>query len=176
MTRSSSTNSDAEHPDSPRTSSVASSNKLWNDGEIPTEANERLRTLSGYEREEKARKAHAQRFDPRNDHCGIWTDAPNQRCHASFGDGGTTASVSCFGELIQMSQFLGIGSSGFFAIDHISTPKPYDICGRAQALDDLAKNEADRDSFSFGFRLDQRLQPQEPPNVKWVDWRWPRYE
>lgn len=75
-----------------------------------------------------------------------------------------------------MSQFLGIGSSGFFAIDHISTPKPYDICGRAQALDDLAKNESDRDLFSFGFRLDQRLQPQEPPNVKWVDWRWPRYE
>lgn len=75
-----------------------------------------------------------------------------------------------------MTQFLGTGSSGLFAMDHISTAKPYDVCGRAQALDDLAKHEADRDLISFGCRLDQRLQPQEPPNVKWVNWRWPRYE
>ncbi|KAK2604224.1 hypothetical protein N8I77_007171 [Diaporthe amygdali] len=75
-----------------------------------------------------------------------------------------------------MSQFLGVGSSGVFAIDHTSTAKPYDVCGRAQALDELSKNEADPGLFSFGCRLDDRLQPQEPPNVKWVNWRWPRYE
>lgn len=120
------------------------------------------------------RKPHV--FKPKDEHCGIWKDPPNQRCHASLGDRGTTASVSCFGNLVQMSQFLGAGHSGVFTIDHQATDEPYFVCDRAECLDNLARNQDDLDSTSFGLRLPEDYSPQDPPEVKWVNWRWPRYE
>lgn len=115
-------------------------------------------------------------FEPKDEHCGIWQDAPNPRCHASFGDRGTTASVSCFGNLIQMSQFLGAGHSEVFTMDHGYTPEPYFVCGRAEHLEFLAKGQAELDDTStFGLLLPEEYSPQQPPEVKWVNWRWPRY-
>lgn len=132
---------------------------LTNDPGEPEEANKKMS------------KCHV--FEPKDVHCGIWQDAPNPRCHASFGDRGTTASVSCFGNLVQMSQFLGAGRSGVFSMDHKLTWEPYLVCGRAEHLESLAKSQA---SPSFGLRLPEKYSPQQPPGVKWVNWRWPRYE
>lgn len=115
-------------------------------------------------------------FEPKDQHCGIWNDAPNKKCHASFGDQGTTASVSCYGDLIQMSQFLGAGHSGVFSIDHEPTSKPYFITGRANDLNDLAKQSSGRGIRSFGLTLPTKFLPDQTPEVKWVNWKWPRYE
>lgn len=115
-------------------------------------------------------------FEPIDQHCGIWNDAPNKECHASFGDQGTTASVSCYGDLIQMSQFLGAGHSGVFSIDQNSTAEPYLIASRAGDLNDLAKLGSGRSSQSFGLILPRQFLPDQIPEVKWVNWKWPRYE
>lgn len=63
-------------------------------------------------------------FVPDDKYCGIWHDSPNKERHASFGDGGTTASASCLGDLMQMSQYLGVGQSGVFTLDQASTDEP----------------------------------------------------
>lgn len=63
-------------------------------------------------------------FVPEEKNCGIWYDSPNKERHASFGDCGTTASASCFGDLMQMSQYLGVGRSGIFVVDQTSTSEP----------------------------------------------------
>lgn len=69
--------------------------------------------------------ADAQRiFVPDDKYCGIWHGSPNKERHASFGDDGTTAIASCLGDLIQMSQYLGVGQSGVFTLDQTSTDEP----------------------------------------------------
>lgn len=115
-------------------------------------------------------------FRPKPEHCGIWQNAPNPKCHASFGDKTTTASVSCMGNLIQMSRFLGAGSSGVFTIDHTSVDEPYLIKGRAEDLHNLANEDISPEEYSFGLQLPEDICPKEPPQVQWVNWRWPRYD
>lgn len=112
-------------------------------------------------------------FEPKDQHCGIWKDASNKECHASMGDQGTTASVSSYGDLMQMSQFLGAGSSGVFSIDHRSTAEPYLVVSRA---DDLNRLGSGNDDLSFGLDLPGKFVPGEIPKMRWVNWRWPRYE
>lgn len=123
-------------------------------------------------------------FKPEDQHCGIWKaseiDNEHQRCSASFGDAGTTASVSCFGNLIQMNQYLGTGQSGMFAMDDSTAPEPYYVCERAEQLDSMAKVPDGYEYTHFGLRLQDELYPKHfpwvAPKVKWVNWRWPRYE
>ncbi|KAG6354832.1 hypothetical protein INS49_003913 [Diaporthe citri] len=56
---------------------------------------------------EKASPASSPPDTPFTDvECGRWEDAPNSKCHASFGDQGTTATVGAFGQLIQFSDHL----------------------------------------------------------------------
>lgn len=112
-------------------------------------------------------------FEPEERHCGAWKDASNNSCHASFGDQGTTASVSCFGNLIQINQFLGAGKSGIFSMDHKKTDVPYYVSVRASDLDALASGNGDP---SFGVHLPSAFLPSRAPEMKWVNWRWPRYE
>lgn len=113
-------------------------------------------------------------FSPKDQHCGIWQSPPNKTCHASFGDKGTTASTNCYGVIIQMTQYLGAGRSGFFSMDQESTDEPYMICSRASDLQELVKDTGQL--LSYGSIVPDEFFPQEPVNVKWVNWRWPRYE
>lgn len=115
-----------------------------------------------------------QLFIPKDEHCGKWHSSPNSKCHASFGDDGTTASVSCYGDLVQMSQFLGAGHSGMFSIDQRLTEEPYLVRARAEMLEELSASVGTE--FSFGLGVPWEFCPLEPPEVKWVNWRWPRYE
>ncbi|KAF3768201.1 hypothetical protein M406DRAFT_349693 [Cryphonectria parasitica EP155] len=113
-------------------------------------------------------------FSPKDEHCGIWHSSPNKERHASFGDKGTTASTTCYGDLIQTSQFLGAGHSGMFTIDQKSTSEPCYVESRAR---DLHSNSTDPGSdFSFGLEVPDDLCPDQeiPPEVNWVHWRWPR--
>ncbi|KAI7776719.1 hypothetical protein LA080_004653 [Diaporthe eres] len=113
-------------------------------------------------------------FAPKDEHCGIWNASPNPKCHASFGDQGTTASVNCYGHLIQMSRFLGAGRSGMFSMNHRSTLDPCVVCKRASDLHTLSTSRTDH--LTFLLDLPSQFCSNEPPRVKWVNWRWPRYE
>lgn len=113
-------------------------------------------------------------FTPKDEHCGTWNLSPNSESHASFGDQGTTASVNCYGHLMQMSRFLGAGHSGMFSMDHRSAEEPYLVRSRAEDLDRFSRDKGD--SLSYLLRLPPEFWPAVPPQVKWVNWRWPRYE
>lgn len=63
-------------------------------------------------------------YIPPTESLAVWNSPPNKEQHASFGDGGTTASATCNGDLIQMTRFLGLGSSGLFTIDQGTTDEP----------------------------------------------------
>lgn len=111
--------------------------------------------------------------------CGSWQDAPNSKCHASFGDQGTTATVGAFGQLLQFSDFLGVGSSGIFSADHASVIEPCLISGRARKIQNLSDQpfhigeETLRGSF-YGLRFPGlTMKPNCKPHLKWTFWRWP---
>lgn len=113
-------------------------------------------------------------FVPKDEHCAMWHSSPNSGCHASFGDEGTTASVSCYGHLVQMSRYLGVGNSGMFSMNQRSSEEPYRICERAEQLHSLSRRKGD--ILSFGLGLSPKFCPNQPPQIKWVNQRWPRYE
>ncbi|KAG8169525.1 hypothetical protein KVR01_000270 [Diaporthe batatas] len=141
--------------------------ELWC-GAIPLEDNPSFRSLVNSPQDAKSSV-----FEPREQHCGMWKDAPNSSCHASFGNQGTTASVSCFGNFIQINQFLGAGHSGIFSMDHINTDVPYYVSERASDLDALGSENV---YPSLGVYLPKAYRPNRAPEMKWVNWRWPRYE
>lgn len=134
---------------------------------------------------ENARRADASSLSQYDDmDCGSWQDAPNSKCHASFGDQGTTATVGAFGQLLQFSDFTGAGSSGMFSVDHAGVDEPYQVRGRAWELHA-------RSQQPFHFRYGPIPQFEPPyglrfpglvlrhgtrPRLQWTHWRWPRYE
>lgn len=125
-------------------------------------------------------------FVPKDEHCGIWHNPPNPDCASSFGNNGTTASVSCYGALIHLSQYLAVGPSGSFTLDYHDLDEPYYVCGRSNMLYESSQYRG-RDGIRVHVDNSQPglppapsvgsvLEIQEIPRVKWVNWRWPRYE
>lgn len=114
--------------------------------------------------------------------CGSWQNAPNSKCHASFGDRGTTATVGAFGQLLQFSENLGAGSSGMFSVDHIGIPEPFFVTSRANELHGLSQEPfhfgtAKSDGQPYGLRFPGLvLKSDAEPELKWTHWRWPRHE
>ncbi|KAF3767132.1 hypothetical protein M406DRAFT_106463 [Cryphonectria parasitica EP155] len=109
--------------------------------------------------------------------CGIWPVPPEKGFsnHASFGQDGTTASVSRSGDIVQITRFLGAGKSGIFSMDHKDVSQPYLVVSRAAELEKLSF--APTNIYSFGITLDFDVWPApESRSVKWVNWKWPRYE
>lgn len=49
---------------------------------------------------------------------------PDTATYVSFGDGDTTATVTAFGGLMQVTRYLGAENSGFFCVDGPNTPGP----------------------------------------------------
>lgn len=108
-------------------------------------------------------------FWPKDGHCIRWHNPPeNGRCSSSFGDNGTTASVSCYGGLVQLSQYLGLGKSGIFTLDNSNLDEPYSIITRAESLNDNCGLDFDWEP------RDTQCLPK--PRVKWINCRWPRFE
>lgn len=75
-----------------------------------------------------------------------------------------------------MSRFLGVGHSGVFSVDHMTTSEPWYIEGRARNLSDLASAQGPAEFGMFGIDISKEYFPDRTPEVKWVNWRWPRYE
>lgn len=137
---------------------------------------------------------------------GRWEDAPNSKCHASFGEHGTTATIGTFGQLIQFSDHLNAGTSGMFCADHASTPEPYYVKDRATKLHELLQqpfhcgwattnvssptgtvSSVNEESIygekfahgnpRYGLRFPGlAITPNTQPNLKWLHWRWPCHE
>ncbi|KAK2608205.1 hypothetical protein N8I77_006829 [Diaporthe amygdali] len=114
--------------------------------------------------------------------CGIWQSAPNSKCHASFGDQGTTATVGAFGQLLHLSHFLGAESSGIFSADHTSVAEPFWVGRRAEDLRELSQQPfhigpGNSHFQSYGLRFpDLLMKPDAQPQLKWTYWRWPCHE
>jgi hypothetical protein len=96
--------------------------------------------------------------------------------YASFGNEGTTASVSAFGRLMQISQYLGHGSSGVYCLDYRTTSEPYFVEDRAQELDDMIRDPG------AGFGLIGKDTCGNPwqhhdtrPTLEFQNDRWPRF-
>jgi hypothetical protein len=71
--------------------------------------------------------------------------AEDDYTYLSFGDEGTTASVTELGQLMQMSRYLGPGRSSIFVVDCQDIWEPYLVDGRARQL-----QEKTRDCIGFG--------------------------
>ncbi|KAH8777643.1 hypothetical protein F5883DRAFT_236440 [Diaporthe sp. PMI_573] len=111
-----------------------------------------------------------------DEHCGKWSEewGIGYSHHASFGANGTTASISQYGDVMQITQYLGKGSSGMFCMDHTEVSDPYYVVSRAQELQSLSLSSS-YGAHTFGMLMDCR--PTEGiPSVKWLNWKWPRYE
>ncbi|ROW00219.1 hypothetical protein VSDG_03568 [Cytospora chrysosperma] len=61
-------------------------------------------------------------------------------------------------------------------MDQLSTCEPFSVETRAGDLEDLSKKADDARAFSYGMFLSKEFCPSKPLEVKWVNWRWPRYE
>ncbi|TGO39851.1 hypothetical protein BHYA_0046g00040 [Botrytis hyacinthi] len=68
---------------------------------------------------------HSSFYEPGDKQYSMWESHPDHECYSSFGDGGTTATVNAFGQLMQFSTYLGPGNFGMFSVDHTSIYEPW---------------------------------------------------
>lgn len=87
----------------------------------------------------------------------------------SFGDSGTTATVNAYGQLVQITRYLGVGQSGFFSVDHQKTPEPWAIARRLSAL--LEARNVPRGGIGLWLDLPDEVRPE----LEFVYSRWPRF-
>lgn len=121
-------------------------------------------------------------FRARDSDCHAWPSPSDPRCPASFGDGGTTATAGAYGQLVQLSGYLGAGNSGMFSAGHSWAASLYEILHRARNLGSLASEGFEKaqrrkhpEVFGLKFR-DLELAGDSPPMLRWFLHRWPRYE
>lgn len=121
-------------------------------------------------------------FEARDPDCHAWPSSSNSICPASFGDGGTTASAGAYGQLVQLSGYLGAGNSGMFSAGHSRADKTYEFRRPTADPNSLASEpfgQAQRRKhpkvFGLKFR-DLELAGDSPPTLRWYLHRWPRYE
>ncbi|KAF7942167.1 hypothetical protein EAE99_000217 [Botrytis elliptica] len=113
-------------------------------------------------------------YEPGDKQCSVWESHPDHECYSSFGDGGTTATVNAFGQLMQFSTYLGPGKSGMFSVDHTSISIPYYASRRADELNDMSRAR-NRGNMTYGVYA-PNLILEDNLVRKYVHCRWPRYE
>ncbi|KAF7888255.1 uncharacterized protein EAF02_002796 [Botrytis sinoallii] len=113
-------------------------------------------------------------YEPGNKQCSMWESHPDHECYSSFGDGGTTATVNAFGQLMQFSTYLGPGKSGMFCVDHTSISIPYFVRSRANQLDRMSRAR-NRGRMTYGVYFPDLILEDDLVR-KYVHCRWPRYE
>lgn len=91
------------------------------------------------------------------------------RTFTSFGENGTTASVSTYGDIMQITRYLGVGKSGFFCADLPDQWEPWFVERRARDLLDYTTDEGK----GMGLAVPEEL--KDKPRLDFVHDRWPRY-
>ncbi|KAF2502355.1 hypothetical protein BU16DRAFT_554420 [Lophium mytilinum] len=101
----------------------------------------------------------------------------NAATYASFGDRGTTASTSAYGDLIQITRYLGVGQSGFVCVDLPSVPQPSDVQGRAKKLMDVSTHNDEAITHYFSEEIPVELQEaiEMMPAMEFIHNRWPLF-
>ncbi|KAL4797080.1 hypothetical protein BDV19DRAFT_387615 [Aspergillus venezuelensis] len=100
-------------------------------------------------------------------------DFSSEITYMSFGDQGTTATVTEWGQHMQISQYLGHGTASIYTIDYKDTTEPYHASKRSQGLAELIE---DKVGFGPDFVL-PLLSGQEREwefSASWLRNRWPR--
>ncbi|KAF7902725.1 hypothetical protein EAF00_002628 [Botryotinia globosa] len=113
-------------------------------------------------------------YEPGEEQCSMWESHPNHECYSSFGDGGTTATVNAFGQLMQFSTYLGPGKSDMFLVEHASVYPPLYVWVRANQLNRMSRAR-NRDSMTYGVHFPSLILEDNLVR-KYVHCRWPRYE
>ena len=94
--------------------------------------------------------------------------------YASYGDHGTTASLNADGNVLQITQYLGTGPSGFFSVD-VDVHEPFWVRHRAE---ELFKSHADSGAcvtFTWNDLTPEMLEYVEAsPKLEFVRDRWPK--
>ncbi|KXH35843.1 hypothetical protein CSIM01_00557 [Colletotrichum simmondsii] len=145
---------------------------FWKTFNVPEENSDVFQSYMKRDPEETGVKPEI--FHPREDEISNGLEAPNSKCYASFGDGGVTATVNAYGDLMQLSCSLGVGSSGVFSADHVYVDEPYWVDDRARQLLDM-KQDLHRLMISYGLRIPS-INLEQSRLLGYVHDRWPRYE
>lgn len=117
---------------------------FWDPETVPAGDSEEFLSLVSYEARGDSPFTPNEKFRTR------WRDPANPRTSASFGNNGVTASVNPAGELIQLSAYLGLGTSGMFAANRSDFSEPYWVQDRAHELLQLG-----REYVRIGFGLER---------------------
>lgn len=119
-------------------------------------------------------------WDPKSVHENVFIRAPARQdkqkekeiphAYASFGNDGLTVSVNEYGHIMQISRYMGFGSSGFLCVDS-RYPPPYYVQSR---METMMQSSTDP---NHGFRLDlvDWTEDLSKPSLGFMYDRWPRY-
>ena len=99
------------------------------------------------------------------------TTVENRHNYCSFGENGTTVSVNAHGHIMQICQYVGVGSSGFFCVDLEDYPGPYWVQDR---MEDLMRLSTIPDQ-GLGLDLIEWTGLRHRPDLGFMYDRWPRY-
>lgn len=105
---------------------------------------------------------------------GAPPQAQNRDGYASFGGGGATATVNAYGNIMQLSRYLGVTCSGFFCVDDPNTWEPFYVELRSSQLADLSK----RPNGGIGLQFENASEwhfDKEKPSLEFVHDIWPRF-
>ncbi|KAH8749812.1 hypothetical protein BGZ57DRAFT_959328 [Hyaloscypha finlandica] len=164
---------------------------------IPLEANAQLRSsqehlaesetigrrLSILEQDSNTNNQHSREMEIEvEDLIGLPDEADEKSksliTYASFGDKGTTATVSPDGTIMQMTKFFGVGTSGFFSVNHYTVEEPYLV--QFRALDLVGNCEYD-DGISWSpynslgpGPFVEIIDSEAPWKLEFVQNRWPQ--
>lgn len=103
-------------------------------------------------------------------------DLEKRKTYTSFGDNGTTATVSSYGHILQICRYFGVGRSGFFCVDLPDIIRAWISDARLRSLLDRAQSNAAtiginwKEAFGDSWDFDDIL-----PCLEFVDDRWPRF-
>ncbi|CAI7654599.1 unnamed protein product [Penicillium bialowiezense] len=116
--------------------------------------------------------ASNQIYDPGKDELHIYRERKQQgyddMVYLSFGDSGTTATITEWGQIVQISQYLGYGRSGIVSMESSQTAEPYMLNSRKTALVRQL-----REMKGFGSEI-WYPDYDSSPVVSWVQNKWPR--
>ncbi|PYH42494.1 uncharacterized protein BP01DRAFT_394163 [Aspergillus saccharolyticus JOP 1030-1] len=96
-------------------------------------------------------------------------DAGYHPGYLSFGDDGTTATITTRGQHVQISRYLGYGPSGFVSMDHKSMDEPYLGFFRRHTVLGMIEDE-----IGFGSGVLVGENDYEPSKASWIRNKWPR--
>lgn len=141
----------------------------WDPASVPSKNDAFFQSITGSER-----RLNSQ---PTESECMSWESPPNPETYSSIGDNGVTASINAYGELMQFTRYLGIGTPGLFCVDQSFSysTEPYFVRSRASDLQSLSHDRISSIGGSFGLRFPDIL-ISDNPHLSYLRYRWPRFE